>query len=600
MSHAESRAGHTFHIPVMGTGFTADTPIRVAKYGISSVISLVDDVLLDQMRRVHSIRAGMPFEEIPANDEDVRARRITGYLNLVKQLVEAGSAALRSSPFEEGSEIWRYFTMLPEVPLKRAFRDMLATSDPAEKERMQQALRERALPGSIDVNIMTKLDRDSFRYGKRRAPEFADAMSALRGFARSSLQSSIVLSAGMNQRLYRYVSQFDDFLPDASGCLQKKVILKVSDYRSAAIQGKLLAKRGVWVSEYRIESGLNCGGHAFATKGLLMGPILEEFKRNRMELQESTHAVFNKALVSSDRDRLREPLPMRITAQGGIGTSDEQEFLLKYYDLDGAGWGTPFLLVPEVTNVDESSLERLCAADERSVRLSDSSPLGVPFWNLTSSASEEARRKRISEGRPGSQCPKGFLAANTDYTKIPICTASRAYQKQELARLKEEQSEDQLAELTDRVIVKSCICHDLGGGATLKNDVDPASTPAVCCGPNIVNFSKIASLEEMIDHIYGRISLLARSERPHMFLAELKLYVSHLGTEIEQISKDLSERTPKYVKEFKDNLQDGIQYYKALAEEFIEPNKTKFLDELKTIQSRLEELVMVAEFRPSI
>ncbi len=36
----------------MGTGFTIDTPIKVAKYGISSVISLVDDVLIEQMRNL--------------------------------------------------------------------------------------------------------------------------------------------------------------------------------------------------------------------------------------------------------------------------------------------------------------------------------------------------------------------------------------------------------------------------------------------------------------------------------------------------------------------------------------------------------------------
>ncbi len=40
---------HTFSIPVMGTGFSIDTPLRVAQYGISSVISLVDDVLIEQM-----------------------------------------------------------------------------------------------------------------------------------------------------------------------------------------------------------------------------------------------------------------------------------------------------------------------------------------------------------------------------------------------------------------------------------------------------------------------------------------------------------------------------------------------------------------------
>ena len=39
---------HMFHIPVMGTGHSIDTPIRVAHFGISSVISLVDDLLLGE------------------------------------------------------------------------------------------------------------------------------------------------------------------------------------------------------------------------------------------------------------------------------------------------------------------------------------------------------------------------------------------------------------------------------------------------------------------------------------------------------------------------------------------------------------------------
>lgn len=34
---------HSFHIPVMGIAFTIDTPIKVARFGISSVISIVED-----------------------------------------------------------------------------------------------------------------------------------------------------------------------------------------------------------------------------------------------------------------------------------------------------------------------------------------------------------------------------------------------------------------------------------------------------------------------------------------------------------------------------------------------------------------------------
>lgn len=34
----------------MGIGFTIDTPVRVAHLGISSVISLVDDMLMEKMQ----------------------------------------------------------------------------------------------------------------------------------------------------------------------------------------------------------------------------------------------------------------------------------------------------------------------------------------------------------------------------------------------------------------------------------------------------------------------------------------------------------------------------------------------------------------------
>ena len=40
---------HSFHIPVMGLAYTIDSPIRVAQYGISSVISIADDELIEKM-----------------------------------------------------------------------------------------------------------------------------------------------------------------------------------------------------------------------------------------------------------------------------------------------------------------------------------------------------------------------------------------------------------------------------------------------------------------------------------------------------------------------------------------------------------------------
>ncbi len=55
---------HSFHIPVMGTGHSADTPIRVAHLGISSVISLMDDLLLERLRKHYCEVYGLAYRVI--------------------------------------------------------------------------------------------------------------------------------------------------------------------------------------------------------------------------------------------------------------------------------------------------------------------------------------------------------------------------------------------------------------------------------------------------------------------------------------------------------------------------------------------------------
>ncbi|MFZ5832898.1 MAG: hypothetical protein ACOY3P_22655, partial [Planctomycetota bacterium] len=429
--HADQVSPHRFHIPVMGTGFMIDAPLRVARYGISSVISLVDDALIEQMRAFHCRKAGEPYREIGNDEDDARACRITAYLDLLNELVGRQVRQLQASPFDRDSEITRYFELLPDSPLSHEYREMLATVDAAERAQREDALRHMARPGSIDVNIMSKGDRDHYRDGEKLPATHSDASAALRGFALSALDASVVFSAGMNPRLYGYAAEFPDFRPDADGRLKKRIVLKVSDFHSAAVQGRYLAKRGLWVSEYRVESGLNCGGHAFPTNGLLLGPILDEFLQRKAELIESLHAIYLKALPASNHSP--EPLPVRITAQGGIGTEEEDRLLRERYGVDGTGWGTPFLLVPEVTNVDEEHRRKLCDASDDDVYLSDSSPFGMPFWNLRTSASEAARLRRIAEGDPGSPCIKGYVCLfNTEFTARPICTASRQYQRQKL------------------------------------------------------------------------------------------------------------------------------------------------------------------------
>jgi hypothetical protein len=587
-------ADHTFHIPVMGTGFTIDTPLKVAKYGISSSISLVDDVLIEQVRKFYCQQENEPYEEILNSSEDPRASRITAYLNLVDRLVQRQVKELQSSEFEKGSEISKYYELLPnDAPLKKIYVEMLATSDPSKKSALQETLRSEAVPGSIDVNIMTKLDRDHYKKGEKLSPIYADAMSALRGFAESTLSSAMVFSAGINKRLYRYMTEFKDFFPDQHGELKKKIILKVSDHRSSEIQGRFLAKLGLWASEFRIESGLNCGGHAFASKGYLLGVVLEEFKQKKNELLEKLIPMYEKALSAKGAFTGKLPDDFRITVQGGVGTADEHDFLLQHYGVNSVGWGTPFMLVPEATHMDDVNLKRLADASGDDVFLSDASPLGVLFWNLRTSTSEDKRRKRIAEGQPGSSCPKGFVGFSTEFSKRPICVASRAYIKKKLEMLPGEgHSPEAYDKIKERILAKACICHELGGNVTVPLGIDPNADSAVCCGPGIVDFSKIATLQEMVDHIYGRLSLLTSSDRPHMFVKELGLYVDYLRKEIDYFPAGLASNSASFLEGMRENLFKGIEYYQALSSQLVEDSREKFLTELKKMKMALEPLVL--------
>ena len=583
------RSAHSFHIPVMGTGFTIDTPLRVARFGISSVISLVDDKLIEQMRRKISSDAGCAFEEIRDGEEDSRARRITAYLNLLDEQVRAQVQRLRDTLGDMSGDAAQYFEMLPGSPLRNLYERFRTATDAESRAELLEELRSLLVPGDIDVNIMTKLDHQPT--GSEPNSRFSDALSALRGFACSSLESSVVLSAGMNQRLFAYLAEFDDFLPDAAGRLRKRIVLKVSDFRSAMIQGKVLAKKGLWVSEYRIESGLNCGGHAFGGEGKLLGPVLDELRRERGHLTEQLKDLYVKALEKLGREAPAEALPVRITVQGGIGTAEENAMLFEDFGVDGTGWGSPFLLVPEAVNIDAKHLELLSVANEEDVQLSGSSPLGVPFWSLRTSDSEQARRERIARGKPGSGCPKGFLVANTEFSAEPICTASRTYQLRKLSEIDtEELPESVREELRARITDKACICHDLAGCATRESGIDPHARTAVCCGPNTVYFQRSARLTEMLDHIYGRVNLPLRSDRPHMFIKELSLNVDRLREEADRRRRGLVEATNRSLETTRENLLEGVRFYSEKAAEVARGRKEEFLAELERLR---EEIIRI-------
>jgi hypothetical protein len=580
----------------MGIGFTIDSPLKVAHLGIDSVISLVDDILIEKMRKMYCQKYQLPYEEISAEHPDYRAQRITCYLNMLKDLVEQKFDAIKFSTIEKMEDLRQYFKLLPDnLPVKQEFEKLSATHFNFGDFKAWAV--DKLSLGSIDVNIMTKVDKDNYLKNEQLPVEFNDAHAALRGFANSSLSSSLILSAGMNPRLYSYIEQFEDFYPNAAGQFNKKIVLKVSDYRSALIQGKFLAKKGIWISEYRIESGLNCGGHAFATDGYLMGPILEEFKNKRSELIVELQTLLTAALQQKGKVLPETTLSVKISAQGGVGTHAEHEFLLDYYNVDSVGWGTPFLLVPEVCNVDEPTLEKLVGAKEEDLFLSGISPLGVPFNSLRGNTKDEEKLSLISKGRPGSACPKKFVALNKEFSETGICTASREYQYQKLKALDAETlSAEEFQLRYDKIVEKSCTCVGLGTSALLVNGLSTkveGTGVSICPGPNMAYFSKIMTLNTLVDHIYGRINVISRTDRPNMFVKELQIYIDYLSDRFEESKYAFNAKQEKYFLNFMANLNDGIAYYNAtfsgLKDKLAEA-KESLLTDLESCKQRLNAL----------
>jgi hypothetical protein len=580
---------HTFHIPVMGLAFTIDSPIRVAKYGISSVISIADDELIEKMRAFYSEKFDVPYQEITQKIHDYRAERITSYLNLVDKIVKEKFESFKTELAESKQALENFIAMLPNKSEIKKGLEHLMEDGIAFKENIKHYLEANLSPGDIDVNIMTKLDKDNFDKKEQLPVEFNDAHTALRGFANSNLTSSVVLSAGMNPRLFAYFENFSSFFPDLNNNLKKKIILKVSDFRSAMIQGNFLAKKGLWVSEYRIESGLNCGGHAFATDGFLLGPILEEFKHKKDQLIQSAHDLMVKALGQKEMHIPSTPLDLKITVQGGVGTAEEHDFMLDYYNVDSVGWGTPFLLVPEATSVDKDTRELLINAKEKDLYLSHISPLGVPFNTLRGTTNEMFKQKRIDDNKAGSSCPKKFLALSKEFGADGICTASKKFQDvklDELEEIKETLSVETFKKMKFDITEKACLCVGLANASYLENDIKimgQSQGVIICPGPNMAYFDKEVSLSEMVQHIYGNAIVMTDANRPNLFVKELKMYIDYLKNEISAVSNEVAASQVKKLKAFKSNLLEGIDFY----QDFF-ANTNYFENSIAAIQIQLE------------
>ena len=232
------------------------------------------------------------------------------------------------------------------------------------------------------------------------------------------------------------------------------------------------------------------------------------------------------------------------------------------------GWGSPFLLVPEATTMDNETLQNLVNAREKDLYLSNISPLGVPFNNLRNNTKDIEKQALINKGKPGSSCPKEFVKLNTELNKKGLCTASRAYQHLKIKDLNSKDLSPQVYQKEyNKIVEKSCICVGLGTSAMIAYGIDTKEVGpgvSVCPGPNMAYYTQTNTLKEMIDHIYGRINILQRKDRPNMFVKELQLYIDYLK---DKIAENRIAPTPKqtnYLNRFADNLMDGISYYNGL------------------------------------
>jgi len=577
---------HKIHIPVMGICYTADTPIRVAHLGITSVISLVDDGLLEEYRMAYAERLGLDL----GSPQTTRIGRIRSYLDFVADEVERKFTRLCACRFDGGSDKDLYFLMLPLDSRLRVEYDGIFAKTGLARIAAEAALTEKMEPGEIQANIMVGLNHDEA------------AFDAVRGFAASKVAGALVLSAGVNLSVFEEIAKCKDFYRTGKRPPKKKIILKVSDYRSALIQGRYLAKKGLEVYEYRIESGVNCGGHAFFESKKLLLDVVREFVEKRKELFETTRSMIAKfadsciaganAATFPVQGILPPPSPARITAQGGLCAPEDIAQVLSL-GIDGVGVGTPFLLVPQATSVDKETRRLLASAKPEDVCISHASPLGIPFVNLQTSTAariceqkiqeffaSESEKSGNSELKPGFPCRQHYLCQNIPGFDHPVCMASREYVMHRLAEIDKLEQEDVEAckmqshhedenqersressaanacensmavirkkydKLRRVVLSRECICRFLGNAGreeirekspslhyqpecvAVARGSQQARTRepiTVCPNPDIGYFDREYTLLEMMQHLYGTGKRLTPKDKPSAFEIEERL-----------------------------------------------------------------------------
>ena len=234
--------------------------------------------------------------------------------------------------------------------------------------------------------------------------------------------------------------------------------------------------------------------------------------------------------------------------------------------------------------------------------MSNISPLGIPFNSIKGSSNDYWKQKRIADHKAGSSCPKKLLALSKEFDPKGTCTASKKYQDMQLEsldKIKDTLTDEQFKLQENKITEKSCLCVGLVNSAYLDCELPIKGQQqgvVICPGPNLAYFDKEVSLTTMVQFIYGKFNILSKTERSHIFVNELRMYMDYIKKEVTTYSTEVSLAQLKKWTAFKQNLEAGISYYEQLfaAGHYFKDSKTHLLSQLKEFEAEIKNLTLPA------
>ena len=97
----------------------------------------------------------------------------------------------------------------------------------------------------------------------------------------------------------------------------------------------------------------------------------------------------------------------------------------------------------------------------------------------------------------------------------------------------------------------------------------------------------------MVDHIYGRINLIKRKDRPNVFVNELNIYISYIKEKIEDYKLDINPKKRKELKNLIKNLDISNKYYFELfknIKDYFSNKKDTIINDLEQIDININKL----------